>query len=118
MASGVVHITWYATGLRADKLEKALVEISELSPRYGATGYQLYRSRDDRYKFLQMLNFDSKLDFERYWDGPEVTDFRIVCSGWYQVPITYVWNDLVAYEQLPSAEPVPLVGPPHESELA
>ena len=98
--AGVLHIPWYATGFRGDKLEAALIEISAIAPRYGATGYAVYRARDDRYKFLQMLNFEDKLDFERYWSGPEFTDFRIVCSGWFQVPIAYAWHDLVASEQL------------------
>jgi hypothetical protein len=98
--AGVLQIPWYATGFRADKLEAALVEISSIAPRYGATGYAVYRARDDRYKFLQMLNFEDKLDFERYWYGPEFNDFRIVCSGWYQIPILYGWHDLVASEQL------------------
>jgi hypothetical protein len=98
--AGVIQIPWYATGFRGDKLEAALVELSAIAPRYGATGYALYRSRDDRYRFLQMLDFEDKLDFERYWNGPEFNDFRIVCSGWYQLPILYGWHDLVASEQL------------------
>jgi hypothetical protein len=24
-----------------------------------------------------------------------MTDFRIYCQGWFQVPIAYAWNDLV-----------------------
>ena len=40
--------------------------------RYGATRYRVYRSRDDRYKFLQMAEFESKVDWERYWYGPGV----------------------------------------------
>jgi hypothetical protein len=100
--AGVIHIPWYATGFRGDKLEAALIEISALAPRYGATGYAVYRARDDRYKFLQMLNFENKLDFDRYWNSPEVNDFRIVCSGWFQIPIVYAWHDLVAFEQLAS----------------
>jgi hypothetical protein len=111
--AGVLHIPWYATGFRADKLEAALVEISSIAPRYGATGYAVYRARDDRYKFLQMLNFEDKLDFERYWYGPEFNDFRIVCSGWYQIPILYGWHDLVAFDQL---SPTPLSEPATQRE--
>ena len=42
--------------------------------RYGATHYAVYRSRDDRYKFLQIADFKSKLEWERYWYGPEFDD--------------------------------------------
>ena len=42
--------------------------------RYGATEYAVYRSRDDRYKFLQIGDFEDKLDFERYWYGEEFVE--------------------------------------------
>ena len=86
--AGVVHIPWYATGFRADKLEAALAGIAPVALRYGARSYQVHRFRDDRYKFLQTAEFESKLDFERYWNGPEFIDFRVLCSSWYQVPVT------------------------------
>jgi hypothetical protein len=93
--AGVVHIPWYATGLRGDKLEAALAEIAPIALRYGARSYQVFRYRDDRYKFLQTAEFEDKFEFERYWFGPEFQDFRIVCSSWYQVPVVYGWTDLV-----------------------
>lgn len=93
--AGVVHIPWYATGFRADTLEAALTDVAAVALRYGARTYSLYRSRDDRYKFLQMAEFEDKADWERYWSGPEMTEFRVLTSGWYQVPVLYVWNDLV-----------------------
>jgi hypothetical protein len=93
--AGVVHIPWYATGLRADGLAAALAEISPVALRYGARSHQLHRYRDDRYKFLQMAEFDDKADFERYWYGEEFGEFRTLFSSWYQVPVTYGWSDLV-----------------------
>jgi hypothetical protein len=93
--AGVVHIPWYATGFRHDKLADALAGIAPVALRYGARSYQVHRYRDDLYKFLQMAEFDDKLDFDRYWAGPEFTDFRVLASSWYQVPVTYGWSDLV-----------------------
>ena len=93
--AGVVQIPWYAAGFRADALEAALADISAVALRYGARSYALHRSRDDRYKFLQMAEFDDKLDWERYWNGPEMTEFRVLTSSWYQVPVLYVWNDVI-----------------------
>ena len=49
-----------------------------MAPRYGATHYAVYRSRDDRYKFLQVVDFESKLDWERYWNGPEFETIRTI----------------------------------------
>jgi hypothetical protein len=94
-AAGVVHIPWYATGFRSDDLADALERVSAVSVRYNARSYVVYRARDDRYKFLQVLEFETKLDWERYWEGPELIEFRINCSGWFQVPVVYAWQDIV-----------------------
>jgi hypothetical protein len=94
--AGVVHIPWYATGFRHDKLADALAGIAPVALRYGARSYQVHRYRDDLYKFLQMAEFDDKVDFDRYWAGPEFTDFRVLASSWYQVPVTYSWSDVIA----------------------
>ena len=56
----------------------------------------LFRSRDDRYRFLQTATFESKLEWERFWEGEEAIAFRVNHQGWYQVPLLYVWNDLIA----------------------
>jgi hypothetical protein len=94
--AGTVIVPWYATGFRADGFERALNEIAAAALRYGATSYAVYRSRDDRYKFQQLATFDEHLDWQRYWDGPEMIDFRVLHSSWYQVPLTYGWWDLTA----------------------
>jgi hypothetical protein len=44
---------------------------------------------------LQVLEFDEHVDFDRYWQGPELVDFRTYCQGWFQVPVAYSWHDLV-----------------------
>ena len=93
--AGVVHIPWYATLFRADRMETALAEIAPVALRYGATDYTVYRSRDDAYRFLQLATFEHKLDWERYWNGEEFSVWRADFSSWYQVPVLYSWNDLV-----------------------
>ena len=94
---GVATIPWYATVFRGDKFQAALEIIAPLSLRYGATDYSVYRSRDDRYKFLHAVDFNSKPDWERYWHSPEFIDWRAEYTSWYQVPVLYVWNDVVAH---------------------
>jgi hypothetical protein len=96
MAAGVVHIPWYATGFRGDDFADRLAAFAALAPRYGATNYQVFRSRDDRYKFLQTATFESKLDWERYWEGEDAIAFRVNHQGWYQIQVLYSWNDLLA----------------------
>jgi hypothetical protein len=93
--AGVVHIPWYATLWRADKFAIALGDIAPIALRYRATEYAVHRSRDDRYKFLQMASFEDKTDFERYWYGEEFATWRADYASWFQVPVVYVWHDLV-----------------------
>jgi len=95
MASGVLHLPFYATGFRGDDLEVALQQIAPIALRYGARRYDVFRSRDDRYKFLLSLEFDAKHDWDAFWFGEEFTSMRAACSGWYQVPLLYAWQDLV-----------------------
>jgi hypothetical protein len=94
--TGTVVVPWYATGFRADAFEQALNEVAATALRYGATSYEAYRARDDRYKFQQLARFEHHLQWDRYWAGPEMTRFRIEHSGWYQVPIVYGWWDRTA----------------------
>jgi hypothetical protein len=102
--AGTVHIPWYATVFRSDKFADALAEIAPISLRYGAKDFTIYRSRDDDYKLLQLVTFEDKVDWERYWYGPEFTTFRADYSSWYQVPVLYVWNDIVIAGSLDTRE--------------
>jgi hypothetical protein len=103
--AGTVIVPWYATGFRANGFEEALNEIASVALRYGASSYAVYRSRDDRYRFQQFAHFDEHLDWERFWDGPEMTDFRVRHSSWYQIPVLYGWWDQTAAGSIES-EPV------------
>jgi hypothetical protein len=94
--AGTVIIPWYATGFRSNAFEAALNEVAATALRYGAHSYAVYRARDDRYKFQQLASFAEHTEWERYWEGPEMTEFRTRHSGWYQVPVLYGWWDLTA----------------------
>ncbi len=94
--AGMVIVPWYATGFRGDSFEEALNEVASVALRYGATSYTVYRAKDDRYRFQQLAHFDNHADWERFWDGPEMTDFRTRHSGWYQIPVLYGWWDRTA----------------------
>jgi hypothetical protein len=103
-ASGTVIVPWYATGFRAAAFEKVLGEVAAAALRYGATSYEVYRARDDRYKFQQLARFEHHLQWDRYWAGQEMTRFRIEHSGWYQVPLVYGWWDRTAGGEIRSDE--------------
>jgi quinol monooxygenase YgiN len=95
--AGSVHIPWYATVFRGDQFEAALQEIAPVALRYGARDYSIYRSRDDRYKFLHFSTFESKADWERFWNGPEFIQWREIYATWFQIPVLYSWYDLVSH---------------------
>lgn len=86
-----VIVPWYATGFRANAFQDALDEVAAVALRYGATAYAVYRSQEDTYRFQHVSEFPEHIDWERYWDGPEMTEFRTRYSGWYQVPVLYGW---------------------------
>lgn len=100
MAYGVVHLPFYATGFRGDDLAAALAELAPISVNYGALRYDVFRSRDDRYKFLMTVEFERKQDWDSFWFGPEFTDMRASCSSWFTVPLLYSWNDSVSSGRL------------------
>ena len=100
-----VHVPWYATGFRADKLEAALAEIAPIALRYGAVHYAVYRSHDDRYKFTHVSDFPTKAQWVAFWDGPEMTRFRVLHQGWYQVPVLYSPMDVSAEGSMPDLVP-------------
>jgi hypothetical protein len=119
--AGVVHIPWYATGLRKDYMAEEISRIAPIALRYGATQYAVHRSRDDRYKILQMVWFETHRDWYRYWEGPEVNAFRRRNSGKFQIPVVYVWHDeLVAGAmgpEVPTTEPEPTPEPAPEAAV-
>ena len=105
--AGVVHIPWYATLFRQDRVAAALAEIAPIALRYGASEVQIHQSRDDRYRFTHMIWFDTRLAWETFWEGPEMIQFRARYQGWYQVPVLYVWHEVIArYEVEPADEAV------------
>jgi hypothetical protein len=95
--AGTVIVPWYATGFRSNGFEEALNEVAAVALRYGASSYAVYRARDDKYKFQQLASFEQSLDWARYWEGPEMMEFRIRRSSWYQVPVIYGWWDQTAF---------------------
>ncbi|MBA3747731.1 MAG: hypothetical protein H0W96_09615 [Solirubrobacterales bacterium] len=104
MSYGVVHLPFYATGFRGDDLEAALAKLAPISLRYGAVRYEVFRSRDDRYKFLTSFEFEHKGDWDAFWFGEQFTDMRRSCSSWFTVPLLYNWQDQVTFGELKREE--------------
>ncbi len=114
--AGVVHVPFYATVFRKGSMAEAVAAAAPLALRYGATQYQVHQSQDDRYKILMMLWFEDKRDWYRFWEGPEMNEFRRRYSSRFQIPLVYTWHDelaegalgpQVAPEAAPEPEPEP-----------
>ncbi len=119
--AGVVWVMWYATILRQESFALEVAQVAPLALRYGATQYAVHRSRDDRYRITQMTGFERKEDWYRYWEGPEMIEFRARNMGHYQIPITYVWHDELAAGALGPEVPMgpaPEPAPPAEPQTA
>ncbi len=89
---GVVEIVWIANPFRGDDFEQLWTPTAEAVLRYGATQWAVLRSKDDRNRFHQFAAFESKLDFDRYWQSDEVAQARARVAGLFQIPATPVWH--------------------------
>ncbi len=110
----VAWVSWYATVLRQDAFAAEVARIAPVALRYGATQYQVHVSSDDRYKITQMSWFERKSDWYRFWDGPEMIEFRARNSGRYQIPIIYGWAEEIASGALGPEVPMPELEPSTE----
>jgi hypothetical protein len=111
----VVWVSWYATVLRQDAFAAEVARIAPVALRYGASQYQVQVSTDDYYKITQMSWFAGKADWYRYWEGPEMIEFRARNSGRYQIPIVYGWTEEIAAgalgPEVPATEAQPETNP-------
>jgi hypothetical protein len=107
----LVYVNWYATVLRQNFFAAEVARVAPAALRYGATQYRVHISNDDRYKITQMTWVPDRTAWYRYWDGPEMIEFRARNIGKYQVPIVYAWADEIASgalgPEVPAAEPAP-----------
>jgi len=83
----VVEIHWNCNPFRADRFEEIWRPVVEASLEYGARSFAFYRGQDDPWQFQQLMIFDDKLGFERYWFSEEVADARARAAGLFQVPV-------------------------------
>jgi hypothetical protein len=87
----LLQIDWIINPFRAEKFEKIWAPAAEAVLDYGATGWALLRSTEDPLHFVQLALFADKLDFERYWQSQEISDYRVQITGLFQVPLQPVW---------------------------
>lgn len=94
--SDLMVVKWYATVLRQDLFATEVARVAPFALRYGATQYRVHVDQDDRYKINQMTWVNDHDDWYRFWEGPEMIEFRARWMGKYQVPIVYAWAEEIA----------------------
>ncbi len=90
-------LPYYANGLRADQLSEALVELTPELLRLGALDVRVYRSKEDPYRFLQVIQVESKDAWTKIWNGEPFVRFRTVCGSWYQKPLAYAPQEAISH---------------------
>ena len=93
----MVVINWVANPFRGDRLQEAWEPAAALVTSYGARAWAWTRSKDDPITFAQYAVFEKKVDFERYWNAPEIAEARVQIAGLYQVPLLPVWFECVGW---------------------
>ena len=87
----VVEINWFVNPFRGDQFEELWRPVVEISLEYGAHWHAFWRGQDDPWQFKQIVVFDDKLGFERYWYSEEVVEARTRGAGLFQVPIQPIY---------------------------
>ena len=100
----VVFILWHANPFRGDKFEDAWRPAAAAALDYGASWWAFYRSKDDPLDFTQVAIFEDKKQWERYWYSEQLAEARAEASGLFQVPVTPIWQRVVATGQVTAAE--------------
>lgn len=101
MSGLAYHLPYYATGLRADQLAEAFVELTPELLRLGALDVRVYRSKEDSYKFLQVIQVEDKDAWAKIWNGAAFVRFRTVCGPWYQKPLAYAPMQVITHGTAP-----------------
>jgi hypothetical protein len=97
MSGLAIHLPFYATGLQADNLAAALEELTpKLLRLEGVLEVRVYRSKDDAYKFQQVIHITSKKQWEAIWNSRAFIDFRTVSTKLFQKPLAYVLHETLS----------------------
>ncbi|MDX8152803.1 hypothetical protein SK069_14475 [Patulibacter brassicae] len=99
-----IHLPYYATGLRADQLGEALEGLTADLLRHGAHDVRLYRSKEDAYRFRQVIVVASKADWTRIWNSEFFIDFRTTKIALYQKPLAYEMYEVISSGLAPDPE--------------
>jgi len=99
-----IHLPYYATGLRADQLAEALDALTVELLREGALDVRVYRSKEDAYRFRQVIVVPSKGDWARIWNSEPFVAFRTTRISWYQKPLAYELYETISSGTAPGAD--------------
>jgi len=99
-----VQIDWLINPFRAEKFAAIWLPAAEAVLDFGATGWAFIRSMEDPQHFVQLALFADKMDFDRYWLSPQISDYRVQAAGLFHVPILPIWLTVEGSGQIIGAE--------------
>lgn len=90
-----VEIQWNVTPFRSDEFLEIWEPHAAAVIDFGARGYSLLRSLEDTLIVTQLAYFETKDEWEAYWNSDRLIAARRAVSGMHQVPVVYAWQEIV-----------------------
>ncbi len=87
----LAQVTWITNPFRAEKFAAIWMPATELMMDFGARGWALLRSNEDPQQYIQLGLFDNKVDFDRYWYSPVLSEYKTQAQGLFHVPVLPIW---------------------------
>jgi hypothetical protein len=98
-----VQVRWAANPFRGNRFQEAWTPYAEMALDFGASAWALLRGRDDQLVFQQLAFFEDKVEWERYWFSPEISEARVAIQGLYSLPLLPVWQGIVGFGGRPGS---------------
>ena len=91
----VCTLDWKISPFRADRWLDTWETAAARCEAFGAKSWSLTRSVDDPLHFQQLMLWENRADFERYWYSEEIERAREATIGWYDIPMLPYWHTFV-----------------------
>lgn len=87
----ISEISWHVTPFRAQRWIDLWEPAAAKATEYGAADWAIYRSNEDPLLFRQVITWENKSDFDRYWNSEEISELRAGIIDLFDKPLLPVW---------------------------
>jgi hypothetical protein len=92
----VCRLDWKIVPLRGGRFIDNWEPAVERCTAYGAKAWFFTRSEADSQWYEQVMVWERRADFERYWYSLEIEKARESIINWYDVPLIPSWHTLLS----------------------